>query len=167
MKEETDQLTDEMKCLLTVMRHREHLSDHLNRLATILKRRARVHDRSKLKFDEFEGFTRINKVARQHKYGTNEYREALRSENKETGCIGLHYARNTHHPECHVDVKKMDFLDIIEMVFDWAAAVATYQDSLGGLAESVCVHRSRFDFSEEQWWLVDQVVSWIEGGEDG
>ena len=54
----------------------------------------------------------------------------------------------------------MGWLDIIEMVCDWRAAGVTYGLS-GGLRESIKVHHKRFDFSAEQWWLIEQVAEFL------
>ena len=157
---------DQINALLTILRHREELQDGLHGLADELRRRARVHDRSKLQLDEFKGFSRINKTAREHPFGSDEYRKSMRTEQGPDGCITLHFKRNSHHPEYHPDPSKMNFLDTIEMVFDWNAAAKTY--GTNSLSESLEVQRKKDigrTLSKQQWWLIEQVVEWIEGRE--
>ena len=160
-------MDDYIKLLLTMHRHRSFVVDGLEQVSDELRRRGRVHDRSKYQFDEFEGFSEINKVAREHPYGSKEYRESLSSQKGPDGCITKHFARNSHHPEYFIDnpglycgIEEMGWLDIIEMVIDWNSASKTYSKST--LRESVKVQKKRFAFTEGQWWLIDQVVDYLE-----
>ena len=148
---------NEMEALLTITRHRETVATQLERMADELRQRARDHDRSKLQLDEFEGYERINSAARKYAYGSPELKDAIRAEN----CVALHYARNSHHPEHHASIEEMFFMDIIEMVIDWYSASVTYGKT--PLSDSLPDLRNRYDFSSEQWWLVEQVVKWIAG----
>ena len=160
----TEILTDEMKALLTIMRHRELVADHLHRLADYFRARAREHDRSKLMFDEISGFTRINATARQHPYGSDEYRESLASEKGPDGCITLHNKRNRHHPEHFNHDEAMNLFDLMEMVIDWKGASETYGNST--FQESLEIQRERFaDFDPWQWEVIDEMVAWIERNE--
>ena len=160
MSEPTN-LSDEIKCLLTWIRHKTALVEQLEMLSDELRQRGRLHDLSKLRLDEFSGFTGINQAAREHPYGSEAYRAVLFAENKKGSCIALHFQRNRHHPEFWDDPKNMTWVDLIEMVFDWNAAAATYGQS--SLVESLQVQRKRFKgkFTEEQWWLIEQVVAWL------
>lgn len=151
---------DELLALATIMRHRDALRLNAQRVIHELERRSLGHDLSKLSTDEVEGFVRINRAAREHAYGSKEYRAALRSENDPTGCITLHFARNSHHPEFHQDDSDMGWLDVIEMVLDWKAAADTYGKNT--LRDGLAVHEQRFAFTAAQWWLIWQVVDWLE-----
>ena len=155
-------MTEDLKTLLTVIRHREIVGDYLASIAGYLRWRAREHDRSKLQFDEFEGFTRINKTARNHAYGSKEYDESLASAKQEGGCCSLHFSRNRHHPEFFENPKDMGLFDLIELVCDWKAATETYGNNT--LAESLEVQRKRFDFDDWQWKVIDDVVRFVDGG---
>ena len=150
-------MSNEMKALLTITRHRETVATQLERMADELRQRARDHDRSKLQLDEFEGYERISEAGRKYAYGSSEMIDAVRAEN----CVELHCARNSHHPDYHASAKEMPFMDIIEMVIDWYSASVTYGQT--PLSESLPDLRNRYGFSSEQWWLVEQVVEWITG----
>ena len=157
-------LTEETKTLATIMAHREIVADNLLGLSEEFTRRARRHDRSKLKLDELAGFVRINQVARAFPYGSTEYKESLKSENHASGCIALHNKRNSHHPEHHKAPEEMGLLDLMEMVCDWDAAAKTYGQST--LKESLVAQRKRFDrFTPHQWWLIEQLAALLSAPE--
>ena len=138
-------------------RHVSFLRQALLRIRQEFELRSERHDRSKLQPEELPGFARINKAARDHPYGSPEYKESLASEK---GTVAHHYALNSHHPEFHEADSAMGWLDLIEMVCDWNAAAKTYgkQD----LRASIEVHRKRFDFTDEQWWLIEEVAAFLE-----
>ena len=186
-------MNDETKALVTIMRHRDLLRANVQRMTQELERRALLHDLSKLQLDEAEGFVRINRIAREHAYGSPEYTASVDAEKGPAGCIGLHYSRNSHHPEFHArvyweccgcfrqtpeepkescpvcgygfaqrrsDVSRMGFLDIIEMVLDWKAAADGYGNCT--LRAGLDRQRQQHDWRPEQWWLIEQVVEFIE-----
>lgn len=157
-------MTDEMKALLTIVRHREIMEGCLDQLAGELRARALRHDRTKLTFQQFDGFVRINQVARQFPYGSPEYKRSLAEENAASGCIGQHYAAESHHPEHHESpAADMTFLDIIEMVFDWVAAAEAYSTGEGEIVLKLDQQVRRYGhiLSDRQWWLIGQVVDWL------
>lgn len=147
--------TDEVNTLLTIIVHRELVSEYLGYMAAELQGRARVHDRDKLSVPLFHGFVEVNRVAREHPFGSPEYMASLK-----TDAVGLHVRRNRHHPEAHRSPADMTWLDIVEMVCDWGAAALTYGQT--SLADSLEVQRKRFDFTDQQWWLIEQVVATID-----
>lgn len=141
--------------------HCRYVKRGLERIGTDLSERAERHDDSKMFADEFDGFTRINKAAREHPYLSPEYKAGLAAERS---TIDLHYSRNSHHPEFHGEksATKMGFLDIIEMVCDWRGAFLGY-GSKGTWEENMARQRERYRlwFTKEQWWLVEQVSAFI------
>lgn len=151
---------DAIKAVTTIMRHRDLLRKNMGDIAHILEDRALLHDLSKLQEDEIDGFIRINKAAREHPYGSEEYQRSADSEKQPGGCIHAHFSRNSHHPEYHEHDQCMGFLDIIEMVCDWKAAADGYGTMT--LRESLPIHEKRFNFHEGQWWLIQQVVDFLE-----
>lgn len=155
-------MTDEMKALLTIMRHREVVADFLHNFSDYFRARAREHDQTKLRFDEFEGFARINKVARNHAFGTPEYDASMEEAKKPGGCIHLHFSRNAHHPEFHDSEKDMGLLDLMEMVMDWKAASMTYGTNT--LAESLPIQLERHDFDPWQVRVIHEMVKLLDGG---
>lgn len=160
---------DAIQLIRTMKQHIGFVQEGLLAISQSLQRRGLVHDRSKFSADEFAAFTRINSIAREHPYGSEEYRAGLR---QEKSTIDLHYERNSHHPEhhdlaaSHVDgmfrAEMMGFLDIIEMVCDWRSAYLAY-GSQGTWEDNVERQRQRYKewFSPGQWWLIDQVAAYV------
>ena len=176
---EAIKVEDAVQLLRTVAQHRDYVRVAIQRVTQELERRALAHDLSKLNEDEFAGFSRINRAAREHPYGSEQYRAGLRQE-KPT--IDLHYSRNSHHPEFHRDqggkpdptdpsvnigglcvAGSMGFLDIIEMVCDWRGAYLGY-GSQGSWQENMERQRKRYEgwFTVGQWWLINQVAGILE-----
>lgn len=148
-------IEDQVKTIITIKRHITLVQKFLVSLAKQLEKRAIEHDVSKFNEDEFFGFVQINRVAREHKYGSDEYRASLNA--VEPNPIKLHYSRNSHHPEYHKNgVSDMSLIDIIEMVIDWKAASLTYGQS--SLEESLEVSIKRFRLNPEQVYLVRLIV---------
>lgn len=179
MSEEVIEPVDGVQLLRSYLLHCRYVRRGIGRVERALAERADCHDDSKLMADEFAGFSRINKAARQHPYGSDEYRAGLKQE-KPT--IDLHYTRNSHHPEFHgTDAKQptetehrttidtgrhladtMTFLDLIEMVCDWRGAYLAY-GSQGTWAENMERQKSRYNgwFTGPQWWLIEQVSDFL------
>lgn len=112
-----------------------------------LGKRALLHDLSKYRWDEAEGFARTINKLKTTTYGTEEYQALLRQIKPS---IDRHYRRNRHHPEWHEDgYEGMTLVDKIEMVADWGAAVRRHAD--GNLEESITTknaERFGYDASE-------------------
>lgn len=112
-----------------------------------------MHDLSKWRSDEFEGFVQINQVARQYPYGSPEYMKSI----KDNHTVELHYIRNRHHPEYHANsIADMNLIDFVEMVCDWIGASATYgtipfRDSLNKQTE-------RYHLNLNELYLIDLIA---------
>jgi hypothetical protein len=167
--------------LRSFMAHRAYLSEAVSLVTAALTRRAAVHDLSKLKADEFAGFSRINAAARVHKFGSPEYAAGMAQERP---TIDLHFSRNRHHPErpglvgeaaetarglpddftyfSAKDAAAMTFLDVIEMVCDWWAARKGYDDPRPWPESVELNFKAKGKYlSEEQLWLARQVASFL------
>lgn len=170
---------DQVATLRSIIRHRAFVADGLSRIARAVSARAEVHDLSKLLDDEFEGFARINAVARTFKFGSPEYAASIESERP---TVELHYSRNRHHPEFHGHpaegrvatgaealAERMTFLDIIEMVVDWWAAHNGYGGSASGSgwleSASLNLLKKGAYLSREQRWLAEEVIRVLDEGE--
>ena len=70
---------DEMMVLLTIMRHREFVSAGLTEVSNDFRKWARLHDRSKLMADEFEGYARINEAGRKDDFASVAVARASRA----------------------------------------------------------------------------------------
>lgn len=158
MQEATD--TDRVKLLKTLAAHRAFVGLGLSRVARELEDRGQRHDLSKYQDDEFDGFASINRIAREHPYGSDEYKQSMK-DGKEF--ISLHFSRNSHHPEYwNSPSVEMGFLDVIEMVADWWSAWQTYGKS-SSWSDGVIKQIERFDtLSDGQWWLIAEVADYLE-----
>jgi hypothetical protein len=147
------ELSLETKALVTILRHITIVQKRLQLFIAELEHRATIHDVSKLSFDEFAGFVEINKIAREHPYGSKEYKDSLKG--NET--IKLHFSRNTHHPEYWgKGVEDMGIFDLIEMTIDWMAAAETYGQTT--FEESLDIQQKRFNLSDKHMWLIKLIA---------
>lgn len=155
---------DKINLLRSQIAHRDYLRLFMQRIVSNMVERQIIHDVSKLGDSEFEGFARINHIAREHLYGSKEYIDSMRSE-KET--IKEHYWNNTHHPqyfeERGYNISDMSFLDIIEMVCDWAAAYKAY----GSKGTWMCGAEKNFKrfkgkLTPYQLSLAKEVAEWLD-----
>lgn len=164
-------ISPEAAFLASHLRHVTLVTEGLLRIRQDLERRAHVHDVSKFSPEEAPGFVRINATAREHPYGSPEYRAALKAERP---TVERHTRNNSHHPEAHRDYDAkvpprhlsgtMGFLDIIEMVCDWRGAWIAY-GSQGTWAENIAKQKERLRpdwLTEAQWWLVEQVAAYLD-----
>lgn len=150
-------VTPEAACTATMIRHITEVRRAILRVRHDLESRAEAHDLSKWSPEEFPGFTRINATARQHPYGSEEYKASIRAE-KPT--VKRHQEGNSHHPEAHEPfLYEMGWLDLIEMVCDWWAASQTYGTT--PWPEVLQRQRERWKWSPEQWWLIEQVAGFL------
>ena len=155
---------NQIETLNTFVHHRLCVQTSLQKIVHELERRQLIHDESKFRADEFEGFSRINAIARQYKYGSQQYRDALK---KEKPTIKLHFSRNPHHPEYHASPDEMGLFDLIEMVCDWYAAYQVYEsakplDQRVSWRESMQVNRDRFtEFTDGQWFVINHISDYL------
>jgi hypothetical protein len=146
-----------------------------------LRKRADVHDASKLEEPEKSGFDEVTGALGGLAYGSPEYKVQLE---KLKPVLDHHYAHNSHHPEhygkwvciicfkefprefnSHCDmcgnghlvfeprISGMSLLDLVEMFCDWKAATERHAD--GSIVKSIQVNKERFRIS-------DQLVSVLE-----
>ena len=107
--------------------------------------RALTHDLSKYLPSEAKGFIKVIHKLEGSTYGSDEYRESLRSIKPS---IDLHYKRNHHHPE-HFKlegIEGMNLVDVIEMWCDWKAAVRRHKN--GDIEKSLMQNKDRFSMNE-------------------
>jgi hypothetical protein len=156
--------TDQIKTLNTLVHHRLCVQASLQKIVHELECRQLIHDESKFRADEFDGFCMINATARQHKYSSQEYKDAIK---REKPTLDLHFARNSHHPDHHADCANMGLFDLVEMVCDWYATWQVYEsakpaDQRTPWLESMQVNHDRFtQFTDSQWFVINQVAAYL------
>ena len=126
--------------------HIKRVSDLLLDASDILTYRASIHDNSKLKSPEKEGFDACIPKLKNLVYGSDEYKAALEGI-KPT--LDHHYKHNTHHPEHYTNgINDMSLFDILEMLLDWKAATERMKDG-GDIWKSIEHNQGRFNISEQ------------------
>lgn len=127
------------------MKHIYRVQDFLNYAADDLITRGKKHDMSKLFGIEKELFDLQTNILKDLIYGTPEYYKNLKILEP---ALQHHYENNTHHPQHYENgIDGMDLFDIMEMFFDWAAAVERNKD--GDLLSSIEHNSVRFKMSEQ------------------
>jgi hypothetical protein len=142
--------------------------DHINkvryRIAEAimdLRRRAVMHDASKLEEPERSGYAALQLRLADARYGTDEYR-AVMAENRPL--IEHHYAHNDHHPEHHANgIAGMSLLSLVEMLCDWKAAGERTKE--GSMRQSLEVNRRRFEAMPELHAILENTareLGWLQ-----
>lgn len=150
------------KTVLRIFNHVKCVREAIAMVNNELQRRADCHDASKFTKEELEYYAAYEKLPEGLVFGSDEYNAALKALNVGVGTPGfnLHSSRNDHHPEFYDDAHEMGFMAIIEMVCDWHGAMKAYGNKQDWL-ESVDYNISRFDFSEHQIWLINEVANFL------
>lgn len=160
------------KTVARIHTHIKEVRGSLGLIISALRSRADSHDDSKFTQEELEYYSAYERLPEGSEglvFGSEEYKQALKDLNVGVGTPGfnLHSSRNDHHPEYYdcpeqgVDLGMMGFLPIIEMVCDWHGAMKAYGNKQDWM-ESVQYNISRFDFNENQIWLIRQVAEWLD-----
>lgn len=139
-------MTEEQKSVhFLTMQHIQNVSRRLTDAATELLNRSKVHDNSKLEPPEMELFAEATPRLAKLTYGSEEYKESLRSIKP---AVDHHNAVNSHHPEHYSNgIDGMTIFDLTEMLCDWCAAVERHED--GDVWKSIEHNRTRFGMSDQ------------------
>lgn len=115
-----------------------------------------THDFSKLSKSEREYFKANFKTFRNLEYWGDDYISHLFGFSKKA--LKIHYWKNRHHPE-HFDNKLegMKLVDLVEMVFDWKAAIK--QNKQGNLNKTLERSKKRFKIPETLIQIIKNELS--------
>jgi hypothetical protein len=139
------------KYIVETREHVDAVARYLKKAQLDLHRRELFHDDSKFEEPEKSGFMAMAEELRlaDTEYGSDEYRAILKKYKDST--IGHHYALNDHHPEHfgeeRTGLRKMNLMQIIEMLCDWKPATMRMKD--GNLVTSIEKNAERFGYGEE------------------
>lgn len=126
----------------------EHIAKvqvRINEIRNILSTRGEIHDASKLRWPEKEGYDALTVNLKDVVYGSDEYRAALQDAQP---TIAHHYAVNSHHPEHFPNgIAGMTLLDLVEMLCDWKAA--SERTKQGSIAASLMHNKQRFGIDDQ------------------
>lgn len=127
-----------------------HIADvqtFMQKCISDLVARACNHDRVKLLSPEMEGFDAVHAS---HVLSNTEYMSPEYIKGKEMlgQALKHHYDHCDHHPE-HFGggIQSMNFLQLIELVCDWSAAVRRHKN--GNILRSIEQNQARFGYSDE------------------
>lgn len=101
-----------------ILQHKRRIIKWAEVFIDEIRRRASVHDDSKLEEPEISGWKAMDKEPR-CPYGSKEYNDKI---NRYKWLMELHWRRNRHHPEywqIWEDRRDRDLIDYLEMLIDW------------------------------------------------
>lgn len=127
------------------LKHIKRVNELLLFACQDLLKRAMQHDCSKLMEPEKSKFDEITPKLKELTYGIDKYKKSL----EDLGmALKHHYLNNSHHPEHYENgVNDMDLMDLLEMFFDWCAAVERHTE--GDIYKSIVQNQKRFELSEQ------------------
>lgn len=177
-----------MDSRIETYKHIQTVQKFLGKTIADLLRRLLAHDQSKLTAPEVEVFDEFTPKLANSTYGSEEYKEFLRSMKP---ALDHHYAVNSHHPEfygyqecngcfkrfplnhekpCDIcgytqttikpNIAGMSLLDLIEMLCDWRAATERHKD--GDIRRSIEQNQKRFGYSDELKQILLNTLAVIE-----
>ena len=143
-----------------IHRHILNVQDCFAHIIRALSDRSRFHDRSKFNDNEFDGFMRFELMPESLPYGSLERQAMMKAIMTDNYCFTNHAKVNDHHPEHYLKLERMGFLQIQEMVCDWAGA---HMEKSNGTPwpDSVLHNIQKYDFSDGQIWLIHQVAEFL------
>lgn len=142
-------------------RHIETVRNYINVIVKELLLRGEKHDQTKFDSPEREIFDLYGEKMRSVPYGSDEYMEILKEIKVATD---YHNKYNRHHPEFFDgDIRKMNLIDLIEMLCDWKAASMRRSD--GSIERSIDINKARFDYSNELSQIFHNTAKFINENE--
>jgi len=125
-------------------KHKLWVSWYIFKVVKALIWRAITHDLSKYTPTEAKGFIKVIHKLKDSTYGSEEYKESLRSIKPS---IDNHYSKNRHHPEFFKKgMLTMNIVDFTEMYCDWQAATKRHKD--GFIFDSIITNKKRFGYDQ-------------------
>lgn len=125
--------------------HIENVRKYIQFMKDNLTERAVNHDKLKLVPPEAQAYEKVNEKLKSLKYGSEEYKEALKGLKP---ALDHHFKNYRHHPE-HFEngISDMNLVDIVEMVCDWKAA--SLRSDAGDIYEGIEINQKRFGFDDQ------------------
>lgn len=103
------------------LKHKNLVEKNMEKIISMLEKRAAEHDDSKLKNPEKACYDKYIPELQKVKYGTKEY-DSIKKKMEKEG-LKHHFEENPHHPEHYENgVAGMDIIDLMEMFCDWYSA---------------------------------------------
>lgn len=138
-----------------IHRVRELLTFCINEMLS----RSLLHDQSKLRSPELEGFAQCNGTLAGTTYGSEEYN--ARKKSTLLTALTSHYRHNRHHPEHFKEgIDEMNLIDVLEMFCDWMASSERHND--GNIRKSIEINGDRFDMSPQLIRLLENTADFFD-----
>lgn len=120
-----------------------------------------IHDFSKYMPFEAKIYSQSIQTLKNTTYGTPSYTKA---EDEVRPAIDHHYKFNRHHVKFHKNgINDMTFIDILEMIIDWASAIKRHKD--GDLNRSLEYNKKRYEMSEQLFGIFKNTINeYFQGG---
>lgn len=128
----------------SILKHKKSVYNRLLFLANELKKRAEVHDDSKLRSPEVGYLIDMDKEGKVD-YGSEAYFEKM----KKWDCFFKHhYKENTHHPDHHqLGIDDMTIIDLCEYMID---VVSYFEDlQISDAIDTIDAQQERFGLSDQ------------------
>lgn len=126
----------------------DHINNVRNKILLVINNliyRSLDHDSSKLHTPEKEVFDKFTPLLRNTEYGSDKYKELLKSMDEG---VRHHWMHNDHHPEFHAaGIDGMNLISILEMLCDWKAA--SERHITGDIRKSIEINAERFQISPQ------------------
>ena len=133
-----------LKWYLHVLGHKWLVLLYILKFCIKLIRRGIIHDLSKFTNAEAKLFVKVRPKLKASTYGNQDYQDLL----EQLKPALEHHYKNRHHPEAHeMGINGMNFIDLLEMWFDWNAA--TKKHVTGDIWRSISVNKERFYIGEQ------------------
>lgn len=128
----------------SILKHKESVHNRLSFLAAELKKRAEIHDNSKLCMPEVGYLIDMDKEGKVD-YGSEAYFEKM----EKWDCFFKHhYKENTHHPDHYqLGINDMTIVDLCEYMID---VVSYFEDlHVADAINTIDAQQARFGLSEQ------------------
>jgi len=132
-----------IKYIFETTKHKLWVFVYLFNFSLQLIYRGIIHDNSKFSKEEMPYFLKVLPRLKYSAYGSQEYKDTLKEIKP---AIDNHNKINKHHPEHYKNgISDFSLLDLIEMLYDWKAAVKRHKD--GNILDSIKINSTRFNYS--------------------
>jgi len=127
-----------------ILKHKIFVLWYIFRACKALIIRGIKHDNSKFSKEEFEYVYILSTSGKKVKFGSKKYYKLVDSI---MSAKMAHANKNSHHPEFYNnDIYKMSYLEILEMLSDWAAAT---KRSGGNLKNSLKINKKKYSINKK------------------
>lgn len=145
-------------CKKETQKHIDLVNSYMDKIASELIRRGKIHDASKLQNPELPYFAKYTEDLKKLTYGSKAYKDSL---NKLQTALKHHYKVNPHHPEHFANgIADMSLIDLIELICDWKASSLRHTD--GDIRKSIEMNQNRFEYDDLLKSILLNTINFLE-----